>query len=284
MKKKKVLKLVALVLALVLLGGLGWFANGLVGNPISRWLADRAVDCYIAEHYSHLDLYTKRFGFDFKSGGYFAYVCSETSMDTAFYIDTDMLGHVTYDSFDTWVTSKYNTELRVQEQYRELVKSVLNSAAFSYVSDIKGGELEFQRDWEWGDDHDHSHALPKEELVKDKEYSMKEILDMGSRAGILTVYVQEDNVTPQRAAEIILHIRSLFDDAGITFYRMDFVLQYPKPEDGTPWPKGDVRADILCRDIREEGLVQRIQESHDAIYAYFAELDKEKALEIGSND
>lgn len=276
MRKKKALKIIALVLALVMLGGLGWFANGLVGNPVSRWLANRALEDYIQENYSHLDLHTQRFGFDFKSGGYYAYVCSETSRDTAFYIDTDMLGHVTYDSFDTWVTSKRNTEQRVQEMYRELTDSVLDSAVFTYVSDIKGGMLDFEQDWEVGDGHDHSHALSKNELVMDKEYSVREILDMGARAGILTVYVQEDNVTTERAAEIMLHIRSLFDDAGITFYRLDFVLQYPKPEDDSPWPEGDVRADIPYADIYEEGLVERIEQSHDAIYAWFEAMDAEK--------
>ena len=272
--KKKILKVIALVIALALLGGLGWFANGLVGNPVSRWLANRALNAYMEAHYAHMDLYPERFGFDFKSGGYFAYVRSETSQDTAFYIDMDMLGHVTYDSYDTWVTSKLNTERRVQEQYRELVDSILESPDFPYESNIMGGELEFEQDWEVGDYRDHSHAIPREELVMDKEYSLNEVLDLGKRAGILTVYVMEDTVTLERAAQIMLDIRKIFDEAGIPFFRLDFVLQYPRPEEGEPWPEGDVRADILYEDLYEEGLEDRIQESHDAIYAWFAEQEK----------
>jgi len=282
--KKRILKITALVIALALIAGLGWFANGLVGNPVSRLLAKRALDRYVEETYPHLDLNTERFGFDFKSIGYFAYVRSEGSMDTAFYIDMDMLGHVTYDSYDTWVTSKMNTERRVEEQYREMVKRVLNSSEFPYESDIKGGTLEFVQDWEWGDDRDHSYAIPREELVMDKEYSLSEIRRLGARAGILTVYVMEDTVTVERAAQIMLHIRSLFDDAGVPFYRMDFVLRYPKPEDGSPWPDGEIRAELLYSEIVEEGMVQRVQKSHEEIEAYYAALDQEKEQQIAIDD
>ena len=282
--KKKALKLIALITALILLGGLGWFANGLVGNPVSRLLAKRALDQYVEQTYSHLDLNTERFGFDFKSTGYYAYVRAEGSTDIAFYIDMDMLGHVTYDSYDTWVTGKMNTEIRVEEQYRQMVKAVLDSPEFCYDSDIKGGTLEFVQDWEWGDERDHSYAISREELVMDKEYSLNEIRRFGSRAGILTVYIQEDTVTVERAAQIMLHIRSLFDDAGVPFYRMDFVLRYPKPEDDSPWPEGDVRAELLYEEIFPEGLSERIQKSHAEIYEKFAEMDQEKGVVSPSND
>lgn len=282
--KKKVLKTAALALALILIGGLCWFANGLVGNPVSRLLAKRALQQYVEATYPQLELNTERFGFDFKSTGYFAYVRAEGSLDTAFYIDMDMLGHVTYDSFDTWVTSKYNTELRVEEQYRQLVKEVLDSGAFCYESDIKGGTLEFQQDREVGDDRDHGYAIPREELIMDKEYSTEEIKAFGSRAGILTIYVMEDTVTAERAAEIMLHIRSLFDDADVPFYRMDFVLRYPKPEDGFPWPEGDVRAELLYSEIAQEGMVQRVKKSHEEIEAYYAAMDQEKEEQIAIDD
>ena len=260
--QKKIGKAVVVVLLLGLLAGIFWFANGFFGNPVSRFLAKRVLNDYMEETYAHLDLNTERFGFNFKTGGYFAYVCSETSADTAFYIDMDMLGHVTYDSFDTWVTGKRNTEIRVEDQYRQMVKAVLESPVFSYESDIKGGTLEFQQDWEWGDERDHSYAIPREELVMDKEYSLNEIRRFGSRAGILTVYIQEDTVTVERAAQIMLHIRSIFEEAEVPFYRLDFVLQYPKPEAGSPWPEGDVRAELLYEEIFPEGLSERIQKSH----------------------
>lgn len=280
----KAVKTILILILCTFMATLVWIANGFLGNPVSAILARSALKQYMEQTYSHLDLQTERFGFDFKSGGYFAYIVSESSRDTAFYIDMDMLGHVTYDSFDTWVTSKMNTELRVEEQYRQLVKSVLDSSGFPYLSDIKGGTLEFAQDLEWGDKRDHSYAIPRDELVMDKEYSLREIRDLGARAGILTIYVQEDTVTAERAAEIMLHIKELFDAQDVPFYRMDFVLQYPKPEDDSPWPEGDVRAELVYDDIYEEGLAERIQNSHEAIYERFAEMDKEKGNLYSSND
>ena len=281
---RKAVKTILILVLCTFMATLVWIANGFLGNPVSAILARSALKQYMEQTYSHLDLQTERFGFDFKSGGYFAYVVSESSRDTAFYIDMDMLGHVTYDSFDTWVTSKMNTERRVEEQYRQLAKSVLDSSGFPYLSDIKGGTLEFAQDWEWGDKRDHSYAIPRDELVMDKEYSLKEVRDLGARAGILTIYVQEDTVTADRAAEIMLHIKELFDAQDVPFYRMDFVLQYPKPEDDSPWPEGDVRAELVYDDIYEEGLTERIQNSHEAIYERFAEMDKEKEILYSSND
>lgn len=281
---KKIGKAIILLLAAAFLAGALWLGNGFFGNPVSAVLARRGLSRYVEETYGHMDLQTERFGYNFKTVGYFAYLTSETSRDTAFYIYMDMLGHVTHDSFDTWVTEKMNTEQRVQEQYRVLTDTILESADFAYKSDILGGMLDFQQDREVGDDRDYSYAIPREELILDKQYSEEEILSFGERAGILTIYVQEDTVTVERAAEIMLDIKAMFDDASVTFYRMDFVLQYPKPEDGSSWPEGDIRAELTYGEIREDGLLERIQASHDAIYELFAELDAEKGIIVSDKD
>lgn len=281
---RRIGKCIAILLAAALIGALLWLGNGFFGNPVSALLAKRGLNRYVEQTYPHLDLSTERFGYNFKTVGYFAYVRSGDSPDTAFYINMDMLGHVTYDSYDTWVTGKQNTEQRVQEQYRKLTDSVLKSGSFPYESDILGGELEFQQDWEWGDNHDHSHAIPREELILDKEYSPEELLDFGTRAGILTIYVQDDTVTLERAARIMLDIKDRFEEAHVPFYRMDFVLQYPKPEDGSPWREDDIRAELTWEEIREEGLAERIQASHNRIYEHFAEMDAEKGLVSSDND
>lgn len=281
---KKMGKTIGILLAVALLGAVIWLGTAFFGNPVSALLAKTATNRYIQEQYDHLDLEVRRFGYNFKTAGYYAYVVDASSPDTAFYINLDMLGNLEYDSFDTWVTGKMNTEQRVQEQYRVLVDSILESADFPYQSDILGGMLDFRQDREVGDDRDYNYAISTEELILDKEYSREEILSFGEQAGILTIYVQESTVTVERASEIMLDIKAMFDDAGVTFYRMDFVLQYTKPEDGSPWPEGDVRAELTYDEIQEEGLTGRIKASHDAIYRRFAEMDAEKGLIISDND
>ena len=49
--KKKVLKIIALVIAIALIVGIAWVANGLNGNPISKMLAKKAANEYLAENF-----------------------------------------------------------------------------------------------------------------------------------------------------------------------------------------------------------------------------------------
>ena len=78
--KKKVLKIIALIIAIALIVTVCWFANALCGNPISKWLAQKAADAYLDEHYKDTDFYIERLGFSFKSTDYYAHVRSETSI------------------------------------------------------------------------------------------------------------------------------------------------------------------------------------------------------------
>ena len=269
------------VIAAVVVAVLGLlFANAFLGNPVSAILARNAVDRYVDEVYSHLDLQRSRFGYDFKTGGYFAYLTSETSPDTAFYIRTDMLGNIQQDSYDTWVAHKYNTELRIREEYRVLTDTVFQSVDFPYELDIDYGDISFAGDMQWGE-AEYEFALPREILELDKTYDVKEL---GRTAGVLTVYVMDDAVTVEQAAAIMLHIRDLFDDAGVPFRMLDFVLRPPMPEDGSPWPDNAVYARILYEDLLQEGMEERIRESHQSILAEYAKMDQEKSQESISED
>ena len=42
--KKKVLKVLALIVAIALIIGIGLFANALVGNPVSKFLATKSAE------------------------------------------------------------------------------------------------------------------------------------------------------------------------------------------------------------------------------------------------
>lgn len=106
-----------------------------------------------------------------------------------------------------------------------------------------------------------------------------DINELGAKAGKLTIYIYDDTVTVERLAEIILDIKGMLDDAGVRFYVMDCVLEYPKPESGE-WKQGRVEVmDFLCSDIYEEGLVERVQASNDAAEDYYDEMDAIKKEE-----
>ena len=61
--KKKWLKIAALVAALIIIAGLCWFANALVGNPVSKWLATRTAEKHLEEVYGDTDFVIETVGF-----------------------------------------------------------------------------------------------------------------------------------------------------------------------------------------------------------------------------
>ena len=96
--KKKILKIVALVTVFILIVGLSWLGNALLGNPISKMLATNTAKKHLEENYSNTDLYIDRLDFNFKSTNYYARIKSPTSIDTEFTLYISMLGELTINS------------------------------------------------------------------------------------------------------------------------------------------------------------------------------------------
>lgn len=275
--KKKSLRLLAACAAFIIIAGLCWFANALVGNPVSKMLALRTAENHLAEVYPGTDYCIDRVSYNFKDGDYIAIVTSPSSIDTVFSLSITMLGTLRWDSYED-VTSGFNTAQRLDREYRELVDSVLGNPAFPYESDIDYGVLDIHPVQEGGGSKYADGASPyfidQRELVLDKLYDVREL---GRRAGLLVLYIDSDTVSIERAAEIMLDIKARFDDAGIPFAAIDFVLQYPKPEEGRR-PEQDVRvAGFPYEDIYEAGMTERVAEADKELRAYYAEQDaKEK--------
>ena len=73
---------------------------------------------------------------------------------------------------------------------------------------------------------------------------------------------------------ILLGIRKLMDEEDVSFYVIDCVLEYPKPEDDGEWKEGRVEVmTFLYDDIYEEGLTERVRASDEKAKAYYARLD-----------
>jgi flagellar biosynthesis protein FliP len=85
-KDKPALKVLAGVVALILIGGMLFVTNAFVGNPISAMMANKAIKQYVDQNYSNLDLEIEKAKFDFKNAGYMAKAESKTSIDTKFAI------------------------------------------------------------------------------------------------------------------------------------------------------------------------------------------------------
>ncbi len=130
--KRKFWKIAALITALLLILGVGWFANALVGNPVSRLLAQRSAAQYLEKTYPGQQLIAEKARYSFKEEGYYVHVSSLHSEDVAFSLSFDFLGHLKYDDYDSRVTQRGNTANRLEMEYRALADTVLESSTFPY--------------------------------------------------------------------------------------------------------------------------------------------------------
>ena len=277
--KKKILKIAAFVVALALIVGVCIFANSLVGNPISKLLATNTAKQYIKENHPDMDYQLDGVTFNFKFVCYNAYFSSPSSPDSGFTLMLGMDGKIIQNYYEAHVIERGNTARRLEEEYRAAVGKVLDNSALPYDCHIGYGGLQFITEEFKNEPGVPAYALITNELELDGIYDVNEL---GAKAGKLTLYVYDDTVTVERLAEIILDIKGMLDDAGVRFYVMDFVLEYPKPESGE-WKQGRVEVmDFLCSDIYEEGLVERVQASNDAAEDYYDEMDAiKKEEELG---
>lgn len=264
-------KIWVFVIAGVMLAGIGLFANALVGNPVSEMLARKSAEKYLAENYGDKDFYIENVNYSFKTGGYYARIESPGSMDGSFSLSFGMDGRLLYDSYEHRVLGGANTGERLDMEYRELVSAVLEAKTFPFESDIAFGSLSPMFD-RAVTDFDFPEMKEPPELVPDKLYDIREL---GKNYGELCLYVQEEEVTVERAAEILLAVRKLMDESGVPFFMIDFTLQHPRPEGDEPWQRESIAVlNFPYDEIYEDGMVQQVQKASETAAAYYAGQEK----------
>ncbi|MBR2867675.1 MAG: hypothetical protein IKB88_01245 [Clostridia bacterium] len=274
--KKKILKTVAAIISIVLVVGVCIIANAFMGNPISKHIATNTAEKHLEEKYSDRDFEIEKVIYDFKGGYYHAFIKSQSSTDSHFTLLIDMWGNLGTDNYENDVLTGWNTANRLGDEYREKVDAIIDSQSFPYAVDIGFGDIEFIPAEYENDPSVPDYAIIIEDLKLDGKYDINEL---GSKAGKLTVYLDDETVSYERLAEVILETKKTFDGANVKFYALDFVLEYPKNEDGTI-KEGRVEVrDFLYADICEEGMIERVKASDEAAKAYYAEQDAQKYLD-----
>ena len=275
--KKKILKIIALIVALSLITVIGIFANALVGNPVSKHLAKSTAEKHIEEKFPDGDFYVEKVIYNFKDGYYHITLKSPSSPDSTFRLMTDFLGKIGLNTYDDVITNKRNTADRIWKEYREAVDRILESGALPYNIDIAFGDIEFG-DREIADSPDlPSYAIITDTLELDAQYDIDEL---GRKAGHLVIYVYDEEVTAEKMSEILIGIKSIVNSAGVEFYAIDCVLEKPRSTEGI---NSDERIEVdnfLCEDIYEEGMVDRVIEANRRTEEYHAQQDAIKQQEI----
>ena len=269
--RTRALKISAFCLAMVLIVGVCWFANALVGNPISKAVARQTAKKHLEATYPNTDYVIETVSYSFKDGAYYAHVTSPHSMDGHFTLKISMLGKLRYDDYSSRVSGHGNVANRLFFEYRDMVDTVLDSHAYPYTVSMGFGDLEFDR--EVGEEAVEG-ALQRSELVNDRFYNVGAL---GAKNGRLVLYIDSDTVTNEKAAEILLKTKELLDQSGISFYSVHFLLRYPPydPEISYERPEGEINLkDFLYTDIYEDGLLERIEKCAEETRNYYNRQDK----------
>lgn len=273
--KKKGLKIIAFVAALAIIAGICVFANALIGNPVSKWLATRTAQKHLEEVYGNTDFEIEKIGFNFKDIDYYVHIKSPSSEDSSFSLRIDMFGNLMLDTYESRVLYGGNTADRLYMEYRALVDEVLEAPDYPFDSYIAFGDLKVgfsAPDVEVGVPYWPESYVILEKVELDKKYDIREL---ATKAGYLVVYVQDEVVSVERAAEVLLKLKEVFDYRNVPFYAIDFVLEYPRGEEGGNIKEGRVNVeDFLYSDIYEEDLVERVRIADAELNAYYEEQDR----------
>lgn len=265
MKRKTKIILASIVFILVAL--MLWVANGFLGNPVSKFIANKSAIRYIEKTYPEMDLELGEPKYNFKNGRYNIPVNSSGSIDTSFSIDVSLIGKIKNDSYENYVLSGFNTWQRINREYREIVNNLFESQKFTYKTNIYFGEIKIKEESE--DSFGPSYGLNLERLALDKIYDIGKI---ASEAGHLVVYLEDEELNAGRASEILLDIKNLFDSENIPFYAVDISLEKPIEEGEKNQETFKVR-EFLYSDIYEKDLDARVGEAARELEKYYKKQD-----------
>ena len=284
MKNKKILKTIALIVAIALCLGLALFANSLTGNPVSHYLAKTAAEKHIESTYSDKDYSVDRVSYDFKSGCYNAFIESPTSPDSSFSLAISFGGKIYWDSYEDRVINRYNTSERINTEYRKAVDNVIENRSFPYETDIAFGDIYFVEDVNVDQPYVPEYAIQMSSLELDGYY---DIAELGAKAGELAIYVNDNDVTVKKLSEILLGIKDVMDKAGVRFKVINCVLEPLKSEDGySVSERVEVEA-FPYEDIHTDGMLERVIKAVEETKALNEERDatlKQQEAEAYQND
>lgn len=247
-KHLKLYRVIAAVLAFAMIIGLVFFANFLLGYPLYSPFFKLKAKNYIKKNYGEMGYVMESFK-DFY-GEYYAKAAKPDSPDSCFsviyYADGFMI-----DSYEYDVLKLGSVRQRLLKQYREFADNVLQSPLFPYRSTHSTASLAFDKL-----NYEHESVIPTDILELDGIYDIQKLGEIG---GYLHITVYTDELTPEKAAEVLLTTDKLMTQGGVTYYGIDVHLENWTPTELEAYSLYDFRRS----DIYEEGLIDRIIQSAD---------------------
>lgn len=258
--KRRLTKRVVLALIIgVALGGLMFFGNGIVGNPVSYVLAKHTAESYIKDNVFATGYYVYDVSYSMKDFGYTASMHAPWGVDNDFTLKIGMFGKLRYSTYEPDVIGHRNVARRITADYRETVNLLLGSRFMNcqHYALLETAPEEYKN-------YAPYYAIINEDLEPDKLYDLRKL---GAKAGHITLSgFTPDKASYDAAAEILLELKKVFDENGQAFKAVDLTLT---GADNVYGPDGlDENAVYLLGfeydDIYEEGLNERIAEADKA--------------------
>ena len=113
--KKRLLKIGAALLGSAIVVFLLLMASSVLGDPVSKYIAQKEIERYVEETYPEQQLSVSEVRYNFKFGGYYAEAASDTSIDTRFSVYW-RFGEGCSDGYAA-VTEGANTFSRMEAEY-----------------------------------------------------------------------------------------------------------------------------------------------------------------------
>lgn len=253
-----------LSVALIIVGT--FFTNVLLGNPVSKALVTEKAEIYLNENYAGEGYVIESVNYDFKATQYYVSVNKSGSLDKHFTLYSGFDGKIGFDTYESDVVDKWNTADRICNEYISIVNALFESKEFSYDFSIAFGEIEFDDD-DYGEDETvPDYAIDFDSLEIDGEY---DIYEMGKKAGCFTVYVEDNEVSYEKLAEILLELKENADKEKVGFRAVSCVLEYPIDENLES--RGGV-VEVMrfaYDDIYEKDLTERVEEADKWVKAHY---------------
>ena len=193
-----------------------------VGNPFSKAIAGVTLKRYIEANYP--GCYFTEHSYDFTCNGYSTTVYSDINKDIKFVLKTDTFGFtIRDDSYRDMVKLGSNTAHRLNEEYTEILTSVLGEEICGYkIYRITGIMAD---NYVYG----QQYSLKSGPLVPGTEY---DIYKISPTDGDILLRVIAPGATAQTAENILLETKQKLADSGIIFDTVSLSIG----EDADSWP------------------------------------------------
>lgn len=224
MKKKSIVKGILLtLLALVAILAL-WILAGFYGNPLSKYLANRAADTYLETHYRDLDLDRSETYYNFKDGAYMVWLQDKNSIDSKFSLAFDWRGRLKYDSYPNRI---FNSYIRFTDQLRQYGRKLEKDHDFPYkinLSPLDQDDLEDQLTLDQEVDFNHfpsrvqaqAYGYSKEPQIQEALKILQDLQKIMDTSPLRVetysiILVPEKDRKPDGEAESWAHALTIFD-------------------------------------------------------------------------